>query len=703
MISSPNIKLRSQPSLDGPGVPSIVRGNSGLSTLETGRCCLRKIPTAKYQCLILAGLLAVLFARDGRTEAAAGNSDLGYSRSYQGNPNPSISEIAPAITCSRSGPLLTPAFIQCSASATTAGCSGSLQCRDSKETNPYEDLEYAWDFGDSKGAETFVNPLSGATVNANDHQWGPEATYVYRAAGTYKITLTARGCRNGASNEGRCSGEVFTTATATTSISIVEFNPVGGEYWFAASGNDNGFCTRLAPCRTISKLNTLIMRLSNLRFHLNCGDSFSSSTGINLKSRLLSNSGIRIDAAGPSCPGSCPIVDVSKGSNFPLNIQQSGSGRQSDIVVSRICFTNSNSATNTATVGLGIDDRTTGSIGDVYFDHVTNIDSLGRSGLNGYNIQPARGATLRNIAVWGGTVSAPLTGANCTGILGGSQQWYSIVGVMVSGNGNVDPIRCHHIYIHGQQHVLARWNIGGKSDPSGNSPTRNYTIKTSYDNTEDGIAPGGFYAGYFLVSENHLYGTTFGRNISNWYNDPLATRFRFYVDQQNLYDNLPGKGDTGIIQPWTAETFTERDSRACNSGDIWFTPNGTRKLVYGSAQIYRNQIYNQSNAGFIVFNSVNWGDGSPLKQIVTDNTFYSTNSAANLNDFAFSDWNSSGSVVDRNHYYAPHASANYLFNDRSGISFSKWQAQGWDVHGSAGIDPAWPKPENCDFGTWPYN
>lgn len=312
---------------------------------------------------------------------------VGYNGAYQGNPNPSILKISPGITCSRSGTLLTPAFIQCSASPTTAVCAGALDCTNGVETNPYEDLEYTWNFGNPSGTETFINPLGGSAVNANSQQGGPEATYVYRGAGTYTITLNVRGCSNGGAVGGACSAGTYISAAVTTTVTVNAFRPTGGEYWFAASGNDNFGCTKLMPCRTMSKLNALIMRTNNQRFHLNCGNSFTSSTGINMKARKLGYSGMRIDAAGASCPGSCPTVNISSGPNLPLNVEQSGPITQSDIVVSGICFGNSGSATNTATVGLGADDRTIGSIQDVYFDHITNADTLGTSGLNGYSIE----------------------------------------------------------------------------------------------------------------------------------------------------------------------------------------------------------------------------------------------------------------------------------------------------------------------------
>ncbi len=76
--------------------------------------------------------------------------------------------------------------------------------------NPYEDLEFTWDFGDPGATRTYRNPVTGATVGTNSDQVGPEAVHVYDTPGNYTITCTARGW----------NGTAFVTATTTTVVQM---------------------------------------------------------------------------------------------------------------------------------------------------------------------------------------------------------------------------------------------------------------------------------------------------------------------------------------------------------------------------------------------------------------------------------------------------------------------------------------------------
>src|ERR1017187_4811943 len=80
---------------------------------------------------------------------------------FKGNPNVTITtiDVSGGIACSRTSGK-TPCFIQVSASNITADTTPA----------PYEDLSYSWNFGDPPGTETFTNPVTGATVNANTDQ-----------------------------------------------------------------------------------------------------------------------------------------------------------------------------------------------------------------------------------------------------------------------------------------------------------------------------------------------------------------------------------------------------------------------------------------------------------------------------------------------------------------------------------------------------
>lgn len=105
---------------------------------------------------------------------------------------PGLRNIEPRIVVSRVSGVV-PAAVYVSACATTMEHNG-----DPARFDPYQDLEFSWDFGDAAGQEKFDNPVARmpgqpAEANANVHQVGPEAAYVYREPDSYTIKLTARG------------------------------------------------------------------------------------------------------------------------------------------------------------------------------------------------------------------------------------------------------------------------------------------------------------------------------------------------------------------------------------------------------------------------------------------------------------------------------------------------------------------------------
>lgn len=102
---------------------------------------------------------------------------------YHGKPAiTGLTTITPKIVINRAPAGVIPMCVQVSACETTCNAG-----------NAYGDLHYEWDFGEPAGSDTFVDHKTGKTVNANSDQQGPEAVYVYRNAGTFTITLTAKG------------------------------------------------------------------------------------------------------------------------------------------------------------------------------------------------------------------------------------------------------------------------------------------------------------------------------------------------------------------------------------------------------------------------------------------------------------------------------------------------------------------------------
>lgn len=146
-------------------------------------------------------------------------------QAFRGNPFPTISAIdvsgGIAINGRTTGP--NQFFVQVSACNVTA--TGS--------DRPYEDLEFQWNFGDPAGTETFTNPANGQTVNANTDQYGGGATYCYRRAGTYTITLTVRG-KNGSGFATASTSALVIQGIARVSLGIPA--PSAGTYTLTVNG-----------------------------------------------------------------------------------------------------------------------------------------------------------------------------------------------------------------------------------------------------------------------------------------------------------------------------------------------------------------------------------------------------------------------------------------------------------------------------------
>ena len=117
---------------------------------------------------------------------------------YHGKPAiTGLTTITPKIVCSRTPSGVASFTLMVSACETTANAGAA-----------YRDLHFEWDFGDTGGTTTFIDRWNGKTVNLNDSQTGPEAAYCYKTAGTYTITLTAKG----RATEG---GEIISASTTS--------------------------------------------------------------------------------------------------------------------------------------------------------------------------------------------------------------------------------------------------------------------------------------------------------------------------------------------------------------------------------------------------------------------------------------------------------------------------------------------------------
>ena len=104
------------------------------------------------------------------------------------------------------------------ASASNVSAVGS-RLLSSLALNPYQDLEYRWtltysDDSPIEDLEGIVDPRDSTAVNPYTDQISPEATFILREAGSYKLTLIARGMS-------ATSLEVI-EQTASTTITVTE-------------------------------------------------------------------------------------------------------------------------------------------------------------------------------------------------------------------------------------------------------------------------------------------------------------------------------------------------------------------------------------------------------------------------------------------------------------------------------------------------
>ena len=167
---------------------------------------------------------------------------------YHGKPAiAGLTSITPKIVCSR-----TPSGVV-SFAVMVSACESTCDAG-----NAYRDLHFEWDFGDSSGTITSVDQWNGKTVNLNNSQTGPEAAYVYKTAGTYTITLTAKG----RATEG---GNIISAST-TSLLTVGMYFPylglaTGGSYTLTFEGQTTA---AIAYNATKTTLETALIALSNL-------------------------------------------------------------------------------------------------------------------------------------------------------------------------------------------------------------------------------------------------------------------------------------------------------------------------------------------------------------------------------------------------------------------------------------------------------
>lgn len=569
---------------------------------------------------------------------------------FNGNPNVIITAIdtSGGIATSRTSGL-TPCFVQVSASGITA----------IGTPVPYEDLSYSWNFGDQIGTEIFANPATGAKVNANTSQTGPEAAYCYRNAGTYVVTLTVSGK----------AAVGYITATATQTITVKAFSATTIWYYDQhATGANNG----TSPTNAFTDLTTLAEKAaaaaSPTSIFLARGSHWIGAYAFTIRARTRIN-GLRIGAYTPASRATAdPIIEADSGS--PDNLWLFYNGSESlqcpitDMVISNLSLVRSGTFTG-GIISVRAGGNSVATFSNIYLDNLSvtsNVLSPLHTGWASIMFNPTVASGLfDNAGWWGGSInSSPGDRAYGTGFYGGAADWTFIVGLTnVNGSGGATFSQFqHHIYASVHNHALFRWiNFGAGA-------TRNYCMKIdNYPSPQkrilgtsagtDGVVrlqvadTNGFSSGApvyveftggtteanggwicSIIDHTHLdlVGTVYS---SPWTSGgtvcPYAQAKYWLVDGCNItgtarsFDAQNNQADTrqstvvgyivqncsinNLLQPGLASvpialSFTLRDSNYWNnrSYGLFIPSQGNQKNPNGIFRIYRNNFYIPANA-----------------------------------------------------------------------------------------------------------
>jgi hypothetical protein len=580
-------------------------------------------------------------------------------------------------------------------------------------SRPYEDLHYAWNFGDASGTETFTRPTDGATVNANSDQVGPEAAYCYRTAGSYTITLTIAGA----------GGNVV--AQKTKSITVGAFTP-SVTYWCdsnatgANTGVDaaNAFTSLASVNSAINHATTTTT--SNVLIKLARGSTFTTGLGFNILSTQNDNySGIRIQPYGS---GAKPIINPSNAINAGANHGKNGikiynlasvARTFDDFVCEGVDFRQSNDTISCVSITTDtnpFDDNTValGRTENVYFlDCPMNIsaDVNQRNPVVGYDGHITFSPNKRG-GFWNCQISNPDTATfGSSGISGSPTEWFFMVGCSISGWGenNFD----HHIYPECRTHELYKWSRFGKAGVSSNRGVGincNYEYNAGYSGTPGAV----INAPYHLVSECEMMGTDVSVDCGNRVNNGLSTDCftlfqSFVVERCSMHDL---NANTYVMQLPCAQTFTLRDNRAFKNDacallgppvDSFYTNPSKNPTYFASNQmrgnIYRNRVLmlpaSTNNGGFITINdTTNYTNAQQwTRNIVKDARSSTFGPCIGIKP---STQSTPGSVINRNQFYSVNNSAAICYDFTTGTSYNyaAWQATGFDANGT-NTDPGW--------------
>lgn len=459
-----------------------------------------------------------------RVEVVRGEEPAGYG----GDTVAAVEKITPKIQLRRDS-ALAPAVVQ----ATVAGSVFEIA---TKETTPpanaYTDAEYTWDFGDEKGTESFVSPVTGKTVNANRDQTGPEACYVYRQPGEYVITLTMR----------VWAGEEMHSAKATTTFVAEEWGPRKfgdnlGVFYVDSNAKGANRGTKADPFRTDKGLYGALVGGSRRRILIKRGSEFAIRGAIQF---IAGQDDVQVLDYGE---GPRPILRFTeKATKVGLSYQADGEGIEfENHVWSNIDFRGGGHPSEAL---IHVTSKNGGGVADLAFLNCRFAEpkELSKLVLTGVHED---GALTHGLAFWGCEFdgASPVAGEGARQNLTVSGGWdsrrgsgtfLSVVGGAFQGGSRQANARLdHHIYPGGFSHALFRWidfKVGGRF---------NYCVNANGSASAD---RGRIVGRGWCFEGCRFSGTKNGLDASNGSNKPWRGRLSDVVIQGNSFVGLGRHG-----------------------------------------------------------------------------------------------------------------------------------------------------------------
>lgn len=464
--------------------------------------------------------------------------------------------------------------------------------------DPWQDLQFDWDFGDPTGTETFVRPTDGVTVNAN-RQRGAEATYLYRNANTYTVTLTITGANGGGFTTTQVTTQIIVAADNTNQVYVDSNAPLSG-----ADG------TIGHPWKTLLQFEAALA--ANTTVNVACGSSWTGSGAIiGLLTIPQGANNLRIRTYVASS-GTAPPQLIATGSGQPTLFlwNNTNANNTDDIVVSGLYFEQNGTGSQGA-FGLSIVPAGGYTISNVTLDH---CDFYLRPDISAGVMGTAAetGGLFNKFTMWGGSVKNPTTNLlNGIGYFGGPDTWGAFYGVTFEGAGT-GIVYDHHMYTNIQQHSVYKWMVFKPS------PARGFGINGNWDSDAGRLDFTTLsIVKWMLVSECDFGGPAYGVDLGNNLNTPTTTQFDTVVIEGCSWHDL----QTGQMLQWACATsVTVRNNRA------WSLPEGYWYAPVPVGPVYSGKVYNNK----FYYGPSTAGNGPVMSMTGTASDFWSFTTGSNI-------------------------------------------------------------------------